>query len=140
MRVYAAPMTSAYIPIRWRSALLFLLLGLTGCNSLNPLCGSARPSPDISSLSPDTIAFSQVEGFVLSVTGSHFVSASVVVINGKTVPTTVVSSTQLQVTLTTTLISGPGTASIDVNTPSGNSGDLGCTSGGTSKTLTLTIT
>jgi hypothetical protein len=116
------------------------LLVLTGCNAINPLCGSARPSPDISSLSTDTIAFSTVEGFVLSVNGSHFVSASVVVINGETLATTVVSSTQLQVTLTTTLISGPGTASVAVNTPSGNSGDLGCTSGGKSKTLTLTIT
>lgn len=140
MRVYAAPMTSACIPVRWRSAMFCLLLVLTGCNAINPLCGSARPSPEISSLSPDTIAFSTVEGFVLSVNGSHFVSASVVVINGKTVATTVVSSTQLQVTLTTTLIDGPGTASVDVNTPSGNSGDLGCSSGGTSKTLTLTIT
>jgi hypothetical protein len=29
---------------------------------------------------------------------------------------------------------------VKVNTPSGNSGDLGCTSGGTSKALVLTIT
>src|SRR5208337_5563727 len=37
-------------------------------------------------------------------------------------------------------ISTPGTASVTVNTPSGNSGDLGCTSGGTSSALVLTIT
>jgi hypothetical protein len=29
---------------------------------------------------------------------------------------------------------------VTVNTPSGNSGDLGCTSGGTSTALVLTIT
>jgi len=29
---------------------------------------------------------------------------------------------------------------VTVNTPSGNSSDLGCTSGGTSKALVLTIT
>jgi hypothetical protein len=129
------------LPIeRLRRALILVLLVLPSCNSLNPLCGSARPSPVISSLSPDTIAFSKVEDSVLSINGSHFVSASVVQINGKTVATTIVSSTELQVTLTTTLITGPGTFSVAVNTPSGNSGDLGCDSGGTSKTLTLTIT
>jgi hypothetical protein len=29
---------------------------------------------------------------------------------------------------------------VKVNTPSGTSGNLGCTSGGTSSTLTLTVT
>jgi hypothetical protein len=29
---------------------------------------------------------------------------------------------------------------VTVNTPSGNSSDLGCSSGGTSKALTLTVT
>ena len=33
-----------------------------------------------------------------------------------------------------------GTAKVAVNTPSGNSGSLGCTSGGTSHALVLTIT
>jgi hypothetical protein len=129
---------SHFLAVHWVITALFI--GLTGCNALNPLCGSARPSPSISALSPDTIAFSKVQGFVLSVNGSHFVSASVVLINGTALATTIVSSTELQVTLTTTVITGPGTASVAVNTPSGNSGDLGCTSGGTSKTLTFTIT
>jgi hypothetical protein len=80
------------------------------------------------------------QGTVLTVNGSEFVSASVVVINGTVLPTTVVSNQQLQVTLTTELISGPGTANVAVKTPSGNSTDLGCTSGGTSGTLVLTIT
>jgi hypothetical protein len=74
------------------------------------------------------------------VNGSHFVSSSVVVINGTTLSTLATSSQQLQTTITTALISGPGTASVKVNTPSGNSGNLGCTSGGTSSALTLTIT
>ena len=71
--------------------------------------------------------------------GSQFVSSSVVVINGTTLTTVVTNSTELQVTITTALISAPGTASVTVNTPSGNSGDLGCTSGGTSAALVLTI-
>jgi hypothetical protein len=74
------------------------------------------------------------------VNGNDFVSASVVVINETTAVTTVVSAQQLQVTLTTALITGPGTANVAVNTPSGNSGDLGCKSGGTSGSLVLTIT
>ena len=128
--------------IRW-AALAFALglLFLPGCNALNPLCGSARPAPVIASLSPSTLTFAQVQqGTVLIVNGSSFVSSSAVIVNGKTLSTTVQSAQQLQVTVTTDSISGPGTASVTVNTPSGNSGDLGCTSGGTSSALTLTIT
>ena len=122
-------------------ALLLALLFFPGCNALNPFCGSTRPAPVIGSLSPTTITFAEVQqGFLLTVNGSQFVSSSVVVINGMTLATTVMSSQQLQVTITTALISAPGTASVTVNTPSGNSGDVGCTSGGTSSALVLTIT
>ena len=122
-------------------AILFALLLLPGCNALNPLCGSARPTPIISSLSASTITFAQVQhGFLLTVKGRQFVSSSVVVINGTTLTTSIQSSQQLQVTITTAVITGPGSASVTVNTPSGNSGNLGCTSGGTTSALTLTIT
>src|SRR5579862_8964861 len=123
----------------WAIGLALLLF--TGCNALNPLCGSARPAPVMGSLSASTITFAQVQqGFVLTVNGSDFVSSSVVIINGTTLTTTVQSSQKLQVTITTSLISGPGSANVTVNTPSGNSGYLGCTSGGTTSALTLTIT
>ena len=127
---------------RWPlQGILFAFLFLTGCNSLNPLCGSARPVPVIGSLSASTITFAQVQqGFILTVNGTHFVSASVVLINGVTLKTTAQSSQVLQVTITTDWISGPGTATVTVNTPSGNSGYLGCSSGGTSSALTLTVT
>jgi hypothetical protein len=122
------------------SFILFAGLVLPGCSSLNPLCGSARPAPIIASLSPSSVTYAQVQqGFVLSVNGSQFVSSSVVVINGTTLSTTVTSSEQLQVTITTTVIPGPGAASVTVRTPSGTSGDLGCSSGGTSSALQLTI-
>lgn len=123
------------------TAALFALLLLPGCNAVNPLCRDARPAPSIGSLSASSITFAQVQqGFLLTVNGTHFVSSSVVVINGTTLSTMVISSQQLQVTITTALISGPGTASVTVNTPSGTSGDLGCSSGGTSGALRLTIT
>jgi len=127
--------------LRPLSALLLALLAFQGCNALNPLCGSARPAPVISSLSPSAITLAEVQqGFLLTVNGSQFVSSSVVLINGTTLSTEVTSSRQLQVTITTALISTLGTASVTVKTPSGNSGDLGCTSGGTSLALVLTIT
>jgi hypothetical protein len=122
-------------------ALLFAMLILQGCNALNPFCGSARPTPDIASLSVTTITFAQVQqGFLLTVNGSHLVASTVVVINGTTLSTQVVNSGEAQVTLTDTLISGPGTASVTLTTPGGNSSDLDCSSGGTSQALTLTIT
>jgi len=73
------------------------------------------------------------------VSGSQFVSSSVVVVNATTLSTLVTSSQQMQATITTDLISAPGAVSVTVNTPSGNSGNLGCTSGGTSRALVLTI-
>lgn len=123
-------------------AVLLSLLFVPGCNNtLNPLCGSARPAPLIGSLSPSTLPFSDVQqGTVLIVNGSHFVSSSVVVINGQTVSTTVMNSGQLKVTLTTGLISEAGSVSVTVHTPSGSSGDVGCSSGGTSSALVLTVT
>jgi hypothetical protein len=135
--------TTKAIPavLRPLSALLLALLVFQGCNALNPLCGSARPAPVIDSLSASTIDFTEVQqGFLLTVDGSQFVSSSVVVINGTTLTTAILSNQKLQVTITTELISAPGTANVTVNTPSGNSGDLGCTSGGTSHSFVLTIT
>jgi|SRR4029077_7895500 len=122
-------------------AALLAVLFLPGCNNtLNPFCGSARPMPMIGSLSPSTVDFTQVEqGVVLTVKGAKFVAASQVEINGKPLATSVLSDSQLKVTLTTGVISGSGTVNVLVNTPSGGSGDVGCSSGGNSSTLVLTV-
>jgi IPT/TIG domain len=86
------------------------------------------------------MSFAEVQqGSVLIVNGSQFVSSSEVVINGKTQSATVTSSQQLKVTLTTGVISGPGPVKVTVHTPGGNSGDLGCTSGGNRSVLVLTV-
>jgi hypothetical protein len=76
---------------------------------------------------------------MLIVNGSNFVSASEIVINSTPLAATVVSAQQLKVKLTPDVISGPGSVKVSVHTPSGNSGDLGCTSGGDSSVLTLTV-
>jgi hypothetical protein len=123
------------------TAILLASLILQGCNAINPFCGSARPAPNIASLSVTSITFAEVErGYPLSVNGSAFVSSSVVVVNGIEVSTEVTSSTLLQVTVTTAEIPATGIANILVKTPSGNSGDLGCKSGGNSRTLVLMVT
>ena len=123
------------------TAILLASLILQGCNAINPFCGSSRPSPNIASLSVSEIPFAEVQqGYPLTVNGSAFVSSSVVVVNGIEVSTEVTSSILLKVTITTAEITGPGVTNILVKTPSGNSGDLGCKSGGNSKTLVLMIT
>ena len=120
---------------------LLAVLVLPGCNNtLNPFCGSARPVPVIGSLSPSAITFAQVEqGATLTVNGSNFVAASEIVINGRALAANVVSSQQLKITLTSSVVSGPGAVNINVLTPSGNSSDLGCASGGKSSALVLTV-
>ena len=117
------------------------LLILSGCNNtLNPICGSARPAPMVGSLAPSTLSFSEVQrGAELIVNGSNFVSSSEVMVNSTPLSTAVVSSTQLKVMLTTGVISAPGSVKVAVVTPGGNSANLGCTSGGNSSTLFLTV-
>src|SRR5271167_2111741 len=111
---YRMKQSSAFL--RPLSTLLLALLVFQGCNAINPLYGSARPAPIIGSLSASTITFAEVQqGFLFTVNGNQFVSSSVVVINGTTLSTEVTSSQQLQVTITTALISAPGTASVTVS-------------------------
>jgi hypothetical protein len=129
---------TSFAPLR---VLLLALLIFPGCNALNPLCDSARPAPILNSLSPSTITFAQAQqGFVLTLNGSEFVGSSVVIINGTTLTPQVVSSKQLTVTITGTFFTAPGSTSVTVSTPSGNTGYVGCSSGGTSQAIVLTIT
>jgi hypothetical protein len=122
-------------------AAVLAVLFLPACNNtLNPFCGSARPVPLIGSLSPSSLAFTQIEqGTTLNVKGSQFVASSEVMINGTALSTSVLNSQQLRVTLTTGIISGPGPVNVRVHTPTGGSGDLGCSSGGDSSALVLTV-
>jgi len=122
-------------------SVLFLILFLAGCGAVNPFCGTARPKPGLTSLAPNPVTLNQIQqGLLLTLNGSHFYSNSIILWNGVALPTTVISSTKLQATITTTQISAPGTAQIAVHTPANLSGDLGCDSGGNSKALTFTVT
>jgi concanavalin A-like lectin/glucanase superfamily protein len=70
--------------------------------------------------------------FTLTVTGSGFVGASVVLWNGSDRPTTVVSSTRLQAAISASDVALPGTASVTVFTPAPG--------GGASLARTFTVT
>jgi len=86
------------------------------------------------------MAFSQLPpSFVIIATGSHFVSSSVVLFEGAVLATVVTSHSQLTATITSSLIPATGTFSVAVKTPAGNTGDLGCSSGGTSSVQVLTV-
>jgi hypothetical protein len=120
---------------------LLAIMFLAGCGALDPFFGSARPKPMLTSLAPNPAGLARVQlGLLLTVNGSHFYSSSILLWNGEALPTAVMSSTQIQATITTTQISSPGTAQIVVHTPANLSGDLGCDSGGDSKALTFTVT
>ncbi|HSZ64086.1 MAG TPA: IPT/TIG domain-containing protein [Terriglobales bacterium] len=129
---------------RIQKSLFALFLGSmlsAGCGVPNPFCGSARPKPGLVSLAPNSASLAQIEqGLLLTVSGSNFYSNSYLLWNGAALSTTVVSSTELQATITKTQISFPGTAQIIVHTPANLSGDLGCDSGGNSAALTFTVT
>jgi hypothetical protein len=77
--------------------------------------------------------------FVLTATGGHFVSSSVVVLNGATLPTAVISSSVLTINITSSMITAPGSFKVVVQTPAGTTGDFGCSSGGTSSAQILTV-
>ena len=82
------------------------------------------PAPVVSALSPDrTLAGGAA--FTLTVTGSNFTSASVVRWNGSNRATTVVSSTQLQASISAGDVATAGTAQVSVSTPSPGGGTSG---------------
>ncbi|HEY7352134.1 MAG TPA: IPT/TIG domain-containing protein [Terriglobales bacterium] len=123
------------------SVIALSLFTFAGCsNAINPFCGNVRPAPEIGSISPSAVAFSDVQqGVLLTITGDNFVPASEIVVNGKALAATALSAQKLQVTLNTAVIAQPGKVNVKVKTPSGNSADVGCSSGGTSSILVLTV-
>jgi len=91
-------------------------------------------SPTISSLNPPSVAAARIS-FALFVSGSNFVTSSVVNFNGTPQATSYHGPSLLTTEITTDEIASPGTASITVTTPPN-----GVPGGGTSNTATLTIT
>ena len=87
-------------------------------------------APTITSLSPGS-AMAGSSGFVLTVTGTGFNGSSVVNWNGTAVPTTFLDSTQLNASISASLIASSASVPVTVNTPG--------TTGGTSSPQTFTV-
>jgi hypothetical protein len=110
---------------------------LVSFNGTNPLVASNQailfswdlPAPVITSLTPVS-APEGTAGLTLTVNGSNFAQNAVVQANGAALPTTFVSSTQLQATLPASALAEEGSFAVDVVNPS---------SGRTSSTLALTV-
>jgi YVTN family beta-propeller protein len=81
----------------------------------------AANAPTISSLLPSS-AVAGGAAVAMNVSGTNFVSTSMVQFNGNALATTFVSGTQLTATIPATDISSVGTASITVANPSANGG------------------
>jgi hypothetical protein len=95
---------------------------------INPV---TSPIPQITSLSPNA-ALAGGNDFTLTVTGTGFVSRSVVIVNGANQSTTFTNSTSLQVTITAAEITSVGSLQVAVlNPPPG---------GGASNPVTLAVT
>ena len=89
-----------------------------------------NPGPTLSSLAPNTAVAGGV-AFTLTVTGTNYISSSVVRWNGSDRTTTFVSGTELQAQISAVDIAAAGTASVTVFNPAPG--------GGTSNAGTFTI-
>ncbi|MGI9046418.1 MAG: IPT/TIG domain-containing protein [Burkholderiales bacterium] len=94
------------------------------------ISGADNPAPTLTSISP-TSATAGGATFTLTVTGSNFVSSSVVRWNGANRTTTFVSATQMSASIPAADIAAAGTAQVTVFTPTPG--------GGTSAAQTFTI-
>jgi len=94
-----------------RSAALLFWLALTGCGS-----GTSGPTPILSEVIP-TSAVVGSQPFALLVEGSNFVAGSTAHWDTALRPTTVLSSTQLQLQLSATDLAASGTHYIAVENP-----------------------
>ena len=88
------------------------------------------PPPLLSTISP-TSALVGSPAFMLSVSGSNFVSGSVINFNGAPQPTTFVSSTSLTAAISASSVAAAGSFSVTVTNPAPN--------GGTSAPSTFTV-
>jgi hypothetical protein len=117
------------------SVLLGLLAGCGGGSSGSGPTGgnptpTSNPAPTLVSLNP-TSAVAGASDFTLAVTGTNFVSSSVVLWNGSIRATTFVSNVELQAVISAADIANAGSVSVTVFNPAPG--------GGTSPALAFTI-
>lgn len=86
--------------------------GVSGTQSFQ-VTGSSNPPPTLLQLAPVSVTAGNTQ-FTLQVSGTNFDAGSVVRWNGDIRPTTYVSATQLQATITTADVATPGSAAVTV--------------------------
>ncbi len=120
-------MRTRKIPLLLGSQLLGL--SLLGCGSQNS-SPSNNPVPSITAVSPSAVTAAGT-AFTLTVSGTNFISRSVVRWNGSDRPTTFVSRTQLTAAIPASDVASAGTANVTVASPAPG--------GGISSALTFAI-
>jgi hypothetical protein len=113
---------------------LAAILAVAGCNDYGNTFQSPTGAP-INFLAPSNASAGGAD-FTLTVTSSSggFVKLTVVQWNGATIPTTVVSATQVTATVSASLIAKPGTAFVNTLSPHSGTG-----TNGLSNTLSFVI-
>jgi hypothetical protein len=91
---------------------------------------TSNPSPALSAISPSSVT-AGAAAFTLTATGSNFVNGSQITWNGTALTTSYVSTTSLTASISSSLVSAAGLASVAVVSPAPG--------GGTSSSLTFTI-
>ncbi len=106
-------------------------------NSTTTVTGSAYSAvPSLSSFAPQS-AFAGASTVTLAVNGSNFSNASTVNWNGTSLPTTLVSGSQLTATVDASLLAAPGSADVTVNNASPGGGVSGSLPFGIFQTVAL---
>lgn len=102
-----------------RAALTYLI-ATAGCGedavAPAPVPNADNPRPQIVSVTPDH-ALAESDGQVLTVEGSGFLQSSTGHVNDETRPTTLLSSSQLEIALTALDVEDPGSLRIQVRNP-----------------------
>ncbi len=113
---------SNFLRLRTLTAALgfLLLIWVAGCSG-GYGANNNNPVPTVSSVSPNSTTAGDA-AFMLSVTGTGFVSSSVVLWNGSVRATTYVSSIQLQAAITAADVAVAGTANVTVSNPAPGGG------------------
>jgi trimeric autotransporter adhesin len=110
---------TAFTSVLLICSVLFSCGGGSNSNSTPP--PSQNPAPQIRSFAPSTAA-AGTGGFTIAVTGSNFVSGSVITWNGNSKPTTYVSPIQLTAPIAASDLSAAGTVPVTVTNPSPGGG------------------
>src|SRR5712671_2965373 len=99
----------------------WLLAGCGGGGDHSPPPSPSNPVPTITSLSPNSVAAGSTT-FTLMVTGTNFLSSSMVQWNGSARPTTFDSGTQVQAQINAADVAASGSVNVTVLNPSPGGG------------------